>query len=154
MEMPKPNEHHQQLARLAGLWQGTETMYPSHWDPNGGTAQGTTRARVDLAGFVVITDYEQRRDGEVTFQGHGVYTVDPKANQVLLHWFDSVGQGIETFRGGWNGNTLTLQSESPMGHARLTYDYSKAGELKSAMDLSRDGTKWSRLFDGAYRRND
>lgn len=151
MQMPTPNDQHTRLARLAGAWQGTEKMYPSQWDPAGGEATGTTRSRVDLNGFAVIADYQQQRGGQVTFSGHGVYTIDPKTNEVVLHWFDSIGQGAEIFRGGWQGDRLTLTSRSAMGHARLSYDFGTPGQLNSAMDMSPDGKQWSRLFDGVYR---
>jgi Protein of unknown function (DUF1579) len=154
MEMPKPNAEHKQLERLAGIWQGTETMHPSQWDAKGGKADGTTRSRVALSGFAVLTDYEQSRGGKCTFEGHGVYTWDAHEKQVVLHWFDSMGQGAEQFRGAWQGDVLTLASKSPMGHARLTYDLSKPGVMKSAMETSQDGASWTKLFDGSYTRRD
>lgn len=152
MEMPKPTAEHRRLEKLAGIWQGTETMPPSQWDPKGGKADGTTRARVALGGFAVISDYEQMRDGKRTFEGHGVATWDAKANQVVMHWFDVMNQGVEEFRGTWKGEVLTLMSKSPMGHARLTYDFAKAGVLKSSMEMSQDGKTWAKMFDGSYSR--
>jgi hypothetical protein len=154
MDMPKPTADHKRLEKLAGIWKGTEKMYPSQWDPQGGEAQATTRARIACAGFNVVSDYEQTRGGQRTFEGHGVYSVDAKANQVVCHWFDSMGQGVEEFRGTWQGDTLTLTSKSPMGHARLTYDASKPGVLRSAMEMSQDGKTWNKMFDGNYRRED
>jgi hypothetical protein len=152
--MPKPTADHKRLERLAGIWKGTETMQPSQWEPKGGQAQGITRARVALEGFAVISDYEQTRGGKCTFQGHGVCTWDPDQKQVVMHWFDSMGQGREEFRGTWSGDRLVLQSKSPMGFARLTYDFSKPGSLISGMEMSEDGKSWNKLFDGNYRRED
>jgi Protein of unknown function (DUF1579) len=154
MDMPKPTADHKRLEKLAGIWRGTETMYPSPWDPNGGKAQGETRSRIALGGFAVVCDYKQSRDGKVTFEGHGVYAWDAKASQVVLHWFDMMGQGAEVFRGNWKADVLTVQSQGPMGHARLTYDFTKAGELKSQMEMSPDGSKWNKLFDATYQRAD
>lgn len=150
MEMPKPGAEHQRLEKLAGRWKGTETMYPSPWDPNGGEALGVTEGRVALGGFVVIVDYEQSRDGNTTFEGHGVYTWDADSKEVILHWFDSMGQARDEFRGGWDGDQLTLTSTNAMGHHRMTWDFSKPGTLLSAMEVSQDGKTWSRLFDGSY----
>ena len=48
-EMPKPTEHHKRFEAMAGRWRGTETMYPSQWDPKGGTAQGRNDMRVAVA---------------------------------------------------------------------------------------------------------
>lgn len=154
MEMPQPTADHRRLHKLAGIWKGTEKMYPSQWDPKGGEAQGTTRSRVALGGFAVIGDYHQERSGTCTFEGHCVYAWDAKAKQVVMHWFDSMGQGSEEFRGTWQGDVLTVASKNPMGHARLIHDYSKPGVLTSSMEMSPDGKTWSKLFDGTYRRED
>jgi hypothetical protein len=80
MDMPKVGPSHQKLYVLAGEWQGTETMMPSPMGP-GGTATGTMKARVDIDGFYVISDYAQQRDGAVTYRGHGVYGFDTTTNE-------------------------------------------------------------------------
>ncbi len=152
MDMPKPGEAHQKLARLAGRWLGEETMFPSPWDPEGGTAQATTEARVALGGFGVVSDYEQRRGGQVTYSGHGVWMIDTQESGCLLHWFDSLGMGLEVFRGDWDGDVLKVQSRNPMGHARLTYDLSEVDALKVSMETSEDGETWRPMFRGAYTR--
>ena len=154
MDMPKPSPAHLKLHTLAGIWQGKETMHPSQWDPKGGVADGETRGRVATAGFAVVTDYRQTKNGVCVFEGLGVYTFDAEASEVVLHWFDSTGQGREEFRGGWQGSVLTLTSKGPMGHMRLVGDYGKPGVLKSSMALSPDGVAWSTMFDGVYHRKD
>ncbi len=156
MEMPRPTDAHRRLARLAGGWVGDEKMFPSEWDPEGGVALGRTSARVALGEFAVVTDYEQERDGQTTFSGHGVWTVDPNdpGNECVLYWFDSIGMGLEVFRGGWNGDILTVQSRNPMGHARLTYDLSEGGVIRTRMETSPDGERWQAVFEGGYHRED
>jgi len=151
MEMPKPGPAHARLAILTGRWEGEETMHPSQWDPNGGTAIGRNHTRIALGGFATINDYEQERDGVVTFSGHGVMTFDPKKDEYVLHWFDCMGSPPEVFTGNWDGDVLTLSHGGHM-HARLTYDMSTPGEMKSSMDMSQDGKTWSRLFDAVYRK--
>jgi hypothetical protein len=37
MYVPQPTEQHRRLRRLAGRWQGTETVFPSSWAPDGTT---------------------------------------------------------------------------------------------------------------------
>ena len=150
MEMPQPGEHHARLQVLATTWKGTETMHPSPWDPAGSVSEGVTRGRSALRGLAVVVDYEQIREGQVTFEGHGVYTWDAAAEEVVLHWFGSMGMGREEFRGKWDGDRLALQNQGPMGHMRLTYDFSRAGELASGMQMSPDGESWSSLMDGRY----
>lgn len=152
MHMPSPNEHHQRLARLAGTWQGKEKMYPSQWDPNGSEATATIDARVDLAGFVVVVDYRQLKGEQVVYAGHGVYTIDPQNHDVVLHWFDVMGGQCEQFRGRWDGDVLTTQSNNAMGSMRLRYDLSASGKLISSSELSPDGRQWSRMFDGTYEK--
>lgn len=152
MDMPSPNEHHNRLARLAGTWNGTETMHPSQWDSKGGEGTATTTWRQDLSGFVVITDYQQMRGDQVTYSGHGVYTIDPKSNEVVLHWFDVMGGQREEFRGTWDGDVLTMQSNNPHMSMRLTYDLGTAGQLTTKGEMSGDGKTWNTLFDGVHKK--
>lgn len=152
MEMPQPTADHEKLEKFAGIWKGTETMHPSQWDPKGGTAQAVTRARVALSGFYVIGDYQQSRDGHVVFEGHAVYSWDAQKKQVVLHWFDSTGMGVDEFRGTWSGDRIVMQSQNFMGHWRMTSDFSKPGVLVSKMETSQDGKAWKVMFDGKYTR--
>jgi hypothetical protein len=152
MEMPKPTPGHLRLEALAGHWEGEETMHPSQWDPKGGTAAGRTTSRVALSGFVVITDYEQERDGIITFAGHGVWSFDPGEDLYVLHWFDCLGSPAERFLGRFDGEVLTVAHGGPPMHARLTYDLTDPQLLVSKMEMSQDGVAWITLFDGRYKR--
>jgi hypothetical protein len=152
MEMPVPSTEHKQLEKLSGIWHGKETMHPGPWSPAPSEAQGTMRARISLSGFALITDYEQSCGGKTTFSGHGVYTWDGQKRQVVLHWFDCMGQGAEEFRGSWKGDRLQLDSKNPMGFARMTYDCSQPGALASRMEVSQDGKTWAPMFDATYKR--
>ena len=151
MAMPKPTHHHEKMHRLVGRWRGTETMFPSQWDPEGGTAIGRNDSRLGLDGFAVITDYEQERDGMVTFRGHGVMTWDGDEECYVLHWFDSMGSKPEIFRGTFDGEVLTASHGGPGMHVRLTYDFSVAGIMRSGMEMSADGVEWKTLFACDYR---
>ncbi len=151
MSMPEPTEHHEALKRLAGDWVGTERMYPSEWDPQGGEATGRNRMRMALGGFALITNYEQEREGEITFRGHGVTTYDQARGEYVLHWFDSIGSPPEVFRGNFDGDVLTVAHGGKM-HVRLTYDLSREGILGSKMEMSPDGAAWKTLFDCDYER--
>ncbi|MDH4069917.1 MAG: DUF1579 domain-containing protein [Ignavibacteria bacterium] len=150
MNMPKPSAGHKKLELLAGNWEGEETMHPSDWDPKGGKATGRTRSRIAVGGFALISDYEQERNGTITFSGHGVYTYDPEKDQYSLSWVDSIGSPMEIFVGGFKGDILTLGHPPPMMHVRMTWDLSKPGRLVSGMEMSKDGVTWNRLFDGTY----
>ena len=121
--------------------------------PGGGAATGRTRGRVALNGFALIYDYEQERNGAITYSGHGVFTFDPKAGIHTLHWFDSMGSPPERFTGKFDGDRLTVAHGGPGMHARMTHDYSQPDRVAQSMEMSPDGVTWRRLFDGKYRRN-
>ena len=152
MSMPTPSPGHLLLERLSGTWEGEETMYPSQWDPKGGSAFGRNRNRLTLGGFALVSDYEQERDGAITFTGHGVYTFSPDEDRYSLHWFDSMGSPPEVFEGKFVGDVLTLGHGGPGIHARMTYEFSPAGLLKGKMEMSPDGSEWKTLFEAVYRK--
>ena len=152
MDMPVPSEGHLRLEMLSGTWEGEEIMHPSRWDPKGGVATGRNRNRLDLGGFAVVSDYEQKRDGQITFTGHGVYTYSPESDQYTLHWFDCLGSPPEVFVGGFDGDVLTLAHGGPGMHARITSDFSTRGSMRATMEMSQDGGEWSVLFEATYRR--
>lgn len=152
MEMPEPKAGHRMLQKLAGFWEGQETMHASQWDPSGGVAIGRNKHKLSLGGFALIADYEQERDGAITFTGHGVYTYDPKEDRYTLHWFDCLGSPPEVFVGGFEGDVLTLAHGGPGMHARMTYDLSTPGTMKGMMELSPDGADWKVLFEASYER--
>ena len=154
MEMPKPTEAHRKLEKLVGSWHGEETMHPSPWDPEGGVAQGQSEACLALDGFAVVVDYEQERDGVVSFTGHAVYTYDVAESCYVLHWFDCMGVPPNVFKGEFEGDVLTLTTRDSTRLSRIIADYSEDGLLRSAMEMSPDGENWSTLFEGEYRRSD
>lgn len=152
MEMPKPSPGHVRLEKLAGRWEGEETMYPSQWDPKGGTAIGRTTSRVALNGFALIGEYEQERNGVITFSGHSVFTFEPEESLYSLHWFDCLGTAPEMFTGRFEGDIFTMAHGGPGMHARMTYDVTDGDHLAMKMEMSQDGTSWKTLFDGRYQR--
>jgi hypothetical protein len=152
MDTPKPTTGHLMLEKLAGVWEGEETMHPSQWDPSGGVASGRNKHELSLGGFALISDYEQERDSAITFTGHGVYTYDPKEDHYTLHWFDCLGSPPEVFVGRFEGDVLTLAHGGPGMHARMTYDLSTPGIMKGMMEMSPDGEDWKVLFEATYER--
>lgn len=153
MEILKPTEEHRQLARLAGNWIGEEVMHPSPWDPKGGKAAGRMKARMDLGGFYLISDYEQERNGAVGFRGHGVIGWDPRGRCYTMHWFDSSGieHGAPAL-GTWEDDKLVLQHEmTQFGYSRYVYEVGD-GEYRLLLQNSRDGKQWATFLEGAYRR--
>ena len=152
MEMPKPGPIHKKLEAFAGAWSGEEKMHPSPWEPKGGVANATIKNAVACDGFWVAGDYEQKRGSVVTFRGHAVYGVEPKGDEIVLHWFDSTGMGVDTFRGKFQGQILTLTCQNAMGTHRLVYDLSEKNTLRSSMETAPDGKTFAPMFDGVYHK--
>ena len=153
MYMPEPTAGHLKLELLAGTWEGEEIMHPSQWDPQGGTASGRTTNYFSLNKFALINDYEQIRDGVVTFTGHGIYTHDPEAGLYQLHWFDCMGSPPEIFSGQFDGDVLILAHGGPGMHARMSYDLSVPEKMFAKMEMAEDGVNWNTLFEGNYDRS-
>ncbi len=127
MDMPKAGPVHARLQAFLGEWQGEERVEPSPWG-KGGPAAGRMSFRADLDGFAVIQDYVQFKDSLVTFRGHGVFTVDPKTEEVLWYWFDSVGfPPDEPARGRFEGDLLTLNRVSARGASRYAFGITTDG---------------------------
>jgi len=152
MDMPKVGPSHQKLYVLAGEWQGTETMMPSPMGP-GGTATGTMKARVDIDGFYVISDYAQQRDGAVTYRGHGVYGFDTTTNEYTWYWIDSMGMASVPARGTWTGDTLTFESSMPGGKGRYSYRFEGKDKHFFRIENSFDGgATWVLFMEATYTR--
>lgn len=56
------------------------------------------------------------------------------------------------FAGSWAGDTLSLTSESPMGHSRCTFVFSQAGKYTFRLESSQDGSRWAPFIEGSYTR--
>ena len=152
MEMPKPTEAHRKLAALAGRWTGTETIPPCPWDPKGGTAVGRCENRIAADGFILVHDYEQERNGAVTFRGHGVFTHDAAVNCYLLYWWDSMGVAANVFKGNFNGDTLQMTCVDHQGHSRTTWGFPAPNTYSFRMEMSQDGQQWMTMMEGDYTR--
>lgn len=152
MDMPQPTAEHRRLEEIEGDWEGEERMYPSPWDPAGGTATGRIKSRVALNGFALINDYEQERDGKVTFSGHGIFTYNPGEKSYTLVWVDCMGAPPEIFKGQFEGEILRLAHGGPGMHVRLAYDVSDPGYLSTSMEMSQEGGVWNRFFDARLNR--
>lgn len=99
MEMPKPADAHRKLERVVGRWTGEEKLFPSPWDPKGGTASSRVENRLALDGFAIVQDYEQERNGKICFRGHGVLRWEAQQQCYEMYWFDSMGMPPNIFRG-------------------------------------------------------
>lgn len=150
--MPQPTEPHRKLAALEGTWSGTEKLYPSPWGP-GGSATGRMTSRIAVDGFFLVQDYEEEKDGQVVFRGHGVMGYDAQQKSYGWYWFDSMGSlPASASRGSWEGDTLTFFSEAPGQRSRYTFRLDGPDRYSFRIEGSRDGTKWAPFMEASYSR--
>ena len=152
MEMPQMSDAHRRLHRLVGTWSGDEKLSPSPWDPAGGAATGKSVNRAILDGFAVAHDYEQFRNGQISFKGHGVFTWNAQENVYYLHWFDSMATTVNTYRGQFDGDVLSLESVDPNMKSRAVFDFGRPNSYSFRMDVSPDGAQWMTFMEGRYAR--
>ena len=128
-------------------------MHPTPFNPK--ASRGTLRmtARLALGDLYLMTDWEQRKNGAVSFLGHGVYGWDPRGRCYTLHWFDNVGiEHGAPFFGSWEGDSLTLLHEmTQFGTSRHVYTLT-GDELRLRLEMSPDGKEWNTFLEGTYRR--
>jgi hypothetical protein len=151
MEMPRPIAAHRKLAGLEGSWSGTDRMHPSPWDPTGGQASSRIESRVALDGFAVVQDYEQTRNGVVSFRGHAIFTYDAAKSTYLMYWFDNMGfPPAAPSPGEWKDDAFVFVERNPMGNSRYTYRVPAPGKLELKIETSLDGTAWRPFLEGQY----
>ena len=148
--MPQPGPEHEVLQKMVGDWVSEETMHPSPWCPEPSSTKGRSVTRM-FEGFFAVTDYEQEKDGEVSFRGHGVYGWDPATREYVMYWVDSLGGAGGVARGTYEDGVLTFRNSSPMGENRYRYTLGD-GEMQFQIATSRDGTTWRPMMDSVYRR--
>jgi hypothetical protein len=149
---PRPTPAHDALQMMVGVWEGEETIHPSPFEPDGGTATARVSNVRTLDGFVIVQDCMQRRAGQANFSGHGVLWHDGGAHQYVMTWWDSWGMPPTEFRGTVDGTVLTLRNRSPQGHARGVWDYTAGTRYTYRMEVSPDGTSWYPFLEGSYRK--
>lgn len=152
MQMPEPTPQHRALSALAGDWDGEETLYPSPWAPELRAAIGRFRNRIAIDGMYLVNEYEEEREGQVVFRGHGVYGWDGRRERYTMHWFDSMGVAPSETFGVWKGDTLTFTNRGEQGHGRYTYRLLGPDRMTFSIETSRDGQTWQKMMDGEYRR--
>lgn len=112
----------------------------------------TIVGRFALEDACVFADEVMEVDGSVTNRFHKVFGFDPRKQVYTLHLFDSEGANPPTrAEGGWDGETLTLNQETPFGLLRYVYSFS-GDEYRHRTEVSDDGEQWSTFIEGRYRR--
>ena len=155
MQMPTVGNEQKKLNELfSGTWRGEEKLFPSDWDPKGGTSFGTWVVHASLDGFALLVDYTEERDGKISYRGHGVHTWDPHGKTFLAYWFDNIGFPQKAgVAGHLDGNRYTYESDDgPQGWTRMTYSWSD-NKLEFRIEKSKDSKKtWQPMHEGRYTR--
>ncbi|MSP92155.1 MAG: DUF1579 domain-containing protein [Myxococcales bacterium] len=162
--LPTPTpEQRRLLEAMVGTWFGDETLYPSPWDPKGGTAIGRTQSRPVLDGLLVCADYVEERDGAIVFRGHGLYGWDAVQACYTMYWFDSMGPcprrlpAIGQFEDGAPPGMTRLAFTVPGDTATTRYVYDFAPPLSGYYEFRiemREGADgpWRTVMRGEYAR--
>jgi hypothetical protein len=108
---------------------------------------------MDVEGFALVQDYAQERGGTVTFRGHGILRWDAAAAEYAFLWIDSFGLPPSEYRGRFDGDTLAMSVQGPMGHARARWTFIGGDRYDYHMEVSPDGTHWAPFLEGTYRRS-
>src|SRR5512138_677305 len=113
MHIPAIAPEQKRLNELAsGVWRGEEKLYPSDWDPKGGTSFGTWVVHPSLDGFALFVEYTDERDGKVMYRGHGIHGWNAEESRFFVYWFDNVGVlPKQPTRATLEGNRYTYQSD-------------------------------------------
>jgi len=154
MNMPSPNENHARLDRLVGTWTGDEKMNQTPFSA-AATAVGRYVHRRDLDGFFLLQDYQQERNGKISYRGHGVFGYDNEKKQYTWYWVDSFGMPPATpSRGQWDGDTLLFENQwGELQRGRYTYQFSGDDAFMFRLENTQDGGKtWLILMEGNYRK--
>jgi hypothetical protein len=154
MNGPTLTDAHRKLAQLVGTWVGEEEMFPSPWLPEGGTATGIVENTSGVGGLIVVQEYQQERDGVITFQGHGVFAHDPVKGNYVMHWFDSMGPTPNIYEGDFDGDTLNMTMKMMEGWSKASFELTSPDSYTFGMDVSQDGKNWAPMMKGSYTRKE
>jgi hypothetical protein len=121
MNSPQPGTVHAVLENFLGHWRGTTRLAASAWGPER-TADAEVSYTRAAGGFAVVQSYRHTEADGAHFEGHGVFTVDPDHEDVLLYYVDSMGlpPGPPS-RCTWVDGVLRVERHSNRGTARHTF---------------------------------
>jgi hypothetical protein len=142
------------LTPLLGRWRGRETLEPSPWMP-GGTTDGAWSLSAGVGGTALIQDYEQRRDGEITFVAHGVIAGEaPGDAQLRSWWFDTFAHApLEPAKATVDGRRLTVTKRTARGTSITTLWLDDDTTLNQTIELQLPGeAALAPLMRGRYDR--
>ncbi|MDX1646736.1 MAG: VOC family protein [Longimicrobiales bacterium] len=135
----------------AGEWQGTETMPPAPWAPDGLETTGRISAHTIMDGRGLASDYVQETDGEVTLRTHTVLRYDEEHDRFMMHFFGGPAGEPTVLEGRREGDRLVFEGQGPAGAMRQTFHYA-ADEMRVRSESpAGEGEGWTTVFEGRYR---
>lgn len=150
---PRPSPELDRLRRLAGSWQGAERIEATPWDPYAGPTTARFENRMACDGQFLVNDYEQMREGVVSFSGHGVYGWDPIGRRYTMHWFDSLGGDPGSpILGTWTGDRLEFLREGPEVSSRFSYTLQGDDRFTLGIEIRFGPADWQSFLRGEYHR--
>ena len=155
MQIPKPTEAHRSLEKLEGQWMGEEIYDRSPLEPAGARCMVTFDFRRDMGGFYLIGEYAEKPTSERPqgLRGHMVIGFSPKEKTYTLHWFDNFGNPpAAPAKGTWKGDTITFENHGEGHHGRTIFEVAGDAGLVFRVEMSADGTKWSRTLEAKLKR--
>jgi len=116
-----PGPQHEALAKLAGDWTFTNTMWMAPGQPPT-ESTGTMHAERTMGGRYVVEDWKGEMMGQ-PFEGHGTNGYNNVSKQYENTWMDNMGTGIMYSTGGCDAaGVCTYKGESwdPMSGKKAT----------------------------------
>ena len=154
MDMPKIVRQHEKLEKFVGTWTGPEVMHPAPWCPEGAESTGTMKCKMDMGGWFLRMDYVQKAGRKTVMKGLGLLGYNSLEKCYTFAWFDTQGGSADrgVNKGQWKGQKLSLTSETPWGHMRVSYSFGRNDTLTFKMEMSSDGQEWAPCMTGKYAR--
>lgn len=153
--MAIPGQVERRLRQGAGCWRGEERMPPSDAMPEGSVATGRSEARLSAGGTLLVSEYEQQVEGEVTMRGLSVMSWNPEPGRYEMYWFDGTGSPPSVLAGTVEGDALVLIGEGPGGsRIRHRTTHPDARTMRTVSEISFDGSTWTAAFEAVYVREE
>ena len=153
MTMPSPTEHHAQLQKSVGHWEGTITMTM----PGMGEMVSPASEDVRSGGpFWTISDFKSDMGG-MPYSGHGCHGFDPEKGKYVSTWIDNMTSYLNVMEGSldeesgmivmeWNAPDMTgamapHRSEQKMSDDAYTMTFYTSGEQTMVIDMKKTAAK-------------
>lgn len=145
-----PTSKHEQMQHISGDWRGEERHYPAELLGDTRVAHGFWQIRPALDGLALTGDYSQRRDAREIFAAHALFSADD--DFIYLHWIDSAGGRVESYRGNFRDGVLELQAGDTQNATRIRFALAPDGRLEYELAFRENDGSWRTLVEGDYFR--